>query len=281
MKTWEDQISLFPNSDNVRPTVGIARDYVGEHLQGRFSGIEYEEKLDSDPYPLPATSAREGYYGDLHLNYWLSGIKDSNSILQHYRRKLGQSPSNYLDFGGASGRVARHMKFQHDIPDVWIADINREHVNFVLDTFEGTIKAFQSHSVPHLPIEDNSLDFISAFSVFSHIESFDETWLLELRRILKPNGVLILTANIDTFQDITSGWPVYKALVNHPSFDTNQLGSPLSTPRHVVRWNANGSYSSVVYLRSDYAEKRWAPLFSSMEIHPYLTQYQTGVVFQK
>lgn len=281
MKTWEDQVSLFPGSDEVRPKVGIASDYLSEKLLPRFASMDYENKLPLDEYPLPSKVAREGYYGEHHLNYWMSGLRDSSDTLKIYSDEVGGVPESYMDFGGASGRVARHMALQHDIPEVWVADINREHINFLNDVFDGRIKAFQCLSIPHLPFEDNSLDFITAFSVFSHIETFDETWLLELRRVLKPGGLLVVTANVDTFQDITENWPVYKPLANHPDFDTGQFGKPLTKQRMVVRWNNDGSYSSVVFMRSDYVKKRWEPMFAEMTIIPYLTQFQTGVVFRK
>ncbi len=281
MKTWEDSISLRPSSDKIGLRLQSISAYANMPRMDRFANLEITKAINNDRYPLPSKEAREGYYGDSHLNYWLSGLKDSNDIVKYYLAEVGDTPKSYLDFGGASGRVARHMALQHEIPDVWIADINREHVNFVLEVFLGRVKAFQSTSIPHLPLEDNSLDFISAFSVFSHIETFDETWLLELRRILKPGGMLMVTANVDTFQDVKDGWPVYKALANHPNFDASTFGRPINEPRLVVRWNADGSYSSVVFLRSDYVKARWEPLFSSMQIIPYLTQYQAGVAFIK
>src|SRR6185369_1736506 len=36
-------------------------------------------------------------------------------------------------------------------------------------------------------------DAICAFSVFTHIDVFEDLWLLELRRILRPGGVACVT----------------------------------------------------------------------------------------
>lgn len=281
--TWEDQISLNGASDHVKGDVGPARQHLEAGvLEPRFARLGAAAAVEKDVYPIPETSAREGYYGANHLNYWLSGLRDSTNVIDMYREKNGRMPSSYLDFGGASGRVARHMKFQHAVPLVQIADINREHVNWVLDNLGGQIFALQSHSVPHLPFEDATFDLITAFSVFSHIETFDETWLCELRRILKPGGLLILTANIDNFQDIDESWPVWNALWKHPELDKNMLRKPLDRDRLVVRWQANQSYSSIVFYRKAYVEKRWAQLFGSMEIKPRaFGEYQTGVIFRK
>lgn len=277
---WENMVSLKADSDEYIAPIQSAGHYNGEKLRDRLQ-IPYAEEIKKDPYPLPAPKGREGYYGEEHLNYWMSGLKDSHEIMRIYQDATGMKPTRYLDFGGASGRVTRHMLLQHDVQEVWIADINRQHVNFTLDIFEGRIKAFQSTSLPHLPFEDNSLDLISAFSVFSHIETFDETWLLELRRVLRPGGLIIATANVDTFQDVTEKWPVYKALANHPEFDKTRFGKPLPEKRLVVRWKSEISYSSVVFLSSDYVETRWKPFFSEFRVIPYLTQFQSGVVMRK
>jgi len=44
-----------------------------------------------------------------------------------------------------------------------------------------------------LPIESNYFDLIYAISVFTHITTTWKPWLLELRRVLKPGGILLST----------------------------------------------------------------------------------------
>ena len=46
------------------------------------------------------------------------------------------------------------------------------------------LRIFQNTILPHLPIEDNSLSLVTAFSVFTHIDDLDLAWIAELRRIL-------------------------------------------------------------------------------------------------
>lgn len=277
-QSWEDLIALNPASDRIGSTVGFAMDHRTERVANRFKALNFISAVEKDDRLLPCSEAREGYYGDLHFNYWLSGLMDSCTLINLYRERTQVLPHRYLDFGGASGRVARHMAIQHCVPEVYLADINREHVNFNNQYLSGLVRSFQCTSIPHLPFADEYFDLVSAFSVFSHIESFDDTWLLELKRILRPGGLIILTANIDTFQDVTNDWPVYRRLVGHVDFDQSQLGKPLTDDRLVVRWNSNGSYSSIVFLKSEYIERRWKPFFDSIEVVPYLTQFQSGVI---
>lgn len=64
-----------------------------------------------DPFPIPATKDREGYHGERHYDYWLSGLKDYLLITQRLRalgvpaNPAGGPPRGWrvLDFGCASG----------------------------------------------------------------------------------------------------------------------------------------------------------------------------------
>ena len=47
--------------------------------------------------------------------------------------------------------------------------------------------------MPHLPFEDRYFDLIYCGSVFTHIDDLTDAWLLELRRVLSPQGRLYLT----------------------------------------------------------------------------------------
>ncbi len=102
-----------------------------------------------------------------------------------------------LDFGCSSGRVVRVLKAF--APDVnWygcdpIADAvtwASEHVRGV--TFD------VSPERPPLAYADESLDFVYAISIWSHFSlRAARVWLREMKRILKPGGVLLIT---------TQGW---------------------------------------------------------------------------
>ena len=51
-------------------------------------------------------------------------------------------------------------------------------------------------TLPPLDYRDDSFDFIYAFSVFTHLaEADEESWLLELWRVLRPGGYALLTTH--------------------------------------------------------------------------------------
>ena len=134
----------------------------------------------ADRTALPTTEAREGYFGDRHLEYWLSGYRDANRVVD--ATGLASKPSaRILDFGGASGRVIRH--FNHWCPEaeLFLCDISARHVARVQLLFGGKVRAFCNRDVPSLPFPDRFFDVVMAFSVFTHIDADDTAWLLELR----------------------------------------------------------------------------------------------------
>jgi ubiquinone/menaquinone biosynthesis C-methylase UbiE len=273
------------NATSEREPEGIGT--VAEHLQtegiwSRFQPVldRLDDFLANDPWQLPATAAREGYYGPRHYFYWLSGARDFIACEEQIQRN-GVTPTAVLDMGAATGRVARHFASQLPDAEVWAADINLDHVRWVNRFLGPRVKAFQNSSIPHLPFEDNSFDVVTAFSVFSHIETFDHAWILEVRRILRPGGLFILTANVDNWQDVDETWPVYRGVSGHRTFQQEWLGKPMDVPRRVFRWKAAGSYSSVVFLTDEYVRREWGGLMEVDAIIPYFTQYQSGVVLRK
>jgi SAM-dependent methyltransferase len=49
---------------------------------------------------------------------------------------------------------------------------------------------------PPLPFEDASFDLVYSISVFTHLdEEMQDAWLNELKRVLRPGGILIITVH--------------------------------------------------------------------------------------
>lgn len=65
-----------------------------------------------------------------------------------------------------------------------------------------------------LPFKNEEIDVIYSISVFEHIKNFDEI-LSEISRILKPNGLFLLTVDIDLRGDARLNKNDYKELVNY------------------------------------------------------------------
>lgn len=100
----------------------------------------------------------------------------------------------YLDFGCGVGRILK--TFMRDFsPDSMIGlDVTEEFIEICKKDFGPGFRFFHIGTRPPCPLSDQSVDVITAYSVFSHFSAIQATrWLDEFNRILRPGGTLILT----------------------------------------------------------------------------------------
>lgn len=281
---WEDLISLNSRDVPTFETLGRASDYraTDTHTDWSSEGDGIDVASQKDTFPLPRTEDREGYYGPHHFSYWASGYRDSR-LLRECCERLGVTLRDYLDFGCASGRVIRHFATHVGGVNVYGCDINRRHVEWVSAHLPESITVFQNHSIPSVPLPDNSLDLVSAYSVFTHLEAFETTWLMELRRILRPGGIAWITIHTErTWQEMKPGWPLYQALSKHPNFAAHEANrTDLPKDRLVFRWHNNKSYTSNVFYTRAYIRRNWGRLMDIAEEHHRLPGFQDVVVLRK
>lgn len=283
-RVWEDMISLHARSNPEFEVLGPAADYreSDTHTDWSDQGPGLEAALLKDDYPLPTTADREGYFGSHHFSYWASGYRDS-VLLRQACDRLGVKLRDYLDLGCASGRVVRHFGIHADDVTVYGCDINRRHVDWIASHLPPSIVVFQNHSIPTLPLPDESIDAVTAYSVFTHIEAFETGWLMELRRILRPGGIAWVTVHTErTWQEMRPGWPLYKAMATHPDFAEHlETRTVLPSDRAVFRWRAEASYSSNVFYTREYLRRTWGRIMEIAEEHHRLPGFQDVVVLRK
>ena len=158
------------------------RNQLNEELLG---GVPVSDYASRDCYAIPHARDREGYQVNYDARYFLNGLADYLKIHRAVK-KHNVAMESFLDFGCASGRVLRHFCAQSDIANLWGCDINGRHIKWMNDHLPSQLKIIHSHCLSHLPIASNSINVISAFSVFTHIDTFETGWLSEIHRILKP-----------------------------------------------------------------------------------------------
>lgn len=246
--------------------------------------------LERDPYPLPASAEREGYHGERHLDYWLSGLEDFTRVraaLERHGRTLA-APFALLDFGCASGRVLRHFLCQAQGLDLWGADLNERHVEWLLRHFPRALKPFQCTTLPSLPLQDESLDLVTAFSVFTHIDEYELAWLLELRRSLKTGGLAYLTIHSEeTWGRLGPGMTVYDNLfavrdvISDHAIRPELFHGPMPLDKTVFRWRTAELYNTNVFLSKRHVHAVWGRFFEVLEIVPQGSGYQDVVVLRK
>jgi ubiquinone/menaquinone biosynthesis C-methylase UbiE/glycosyltransferase involved in cell wall biosynthesis len=110
------------------------------------------------------------------------------------KRRMELKPgSRVLDFGCGWGRITRFFLKDIDPEDLIGVDVIDEAVQLCRETrLPCDVRKVQP--LPPLPFPEASFDCIVSFSVFSHLsEKYARAWMEELRRVLKPGGVLLAT----------------------------------------------------------------------------------------
>lgn len=281
-RVWEDNISLNSRVERSFVVLPSAAEIICDQQNAARLDTEALEAAARDVYPIPETADREGYYGDDHLNYWLSGYRDSRLLLTA-AQESGVEVRRYLDLGCASGRVIRHVGVQNPSISTLGCDINRTHVVWCNEYLPSLCAVFQNHSIPTLPLQDNSIDLASAYSVFTHIEAFETTWLMELHRLLSPGGIAWLTFHTElTLGAMDETWPLWAPVMNHPEtarlLDENRS---FQGDRLVIRWHDDQSYSSNVFYKKEYISKVLESMFEIVEFRHRFPEYQDVFIVRK
>jgi SAM-dependent methyltransferase len=98
-----------------------------------------------------------------------------------------------LDFGCGAGRVLRHFVAEASEAELWGCDIDRPSIEWLTAHLCPPLHAFHHGESPPLPQPDASFDLVWALSVFTHITDTWSAWLLELHRVLRGDGLLLVT----------------------------------------------------------------------------------------
>jgi SAM-dependent methyltransferase len=100
-----------------------------------------------------------------------------------------------LDFGCGSGRVLPHMAALLDGASCTGCDVDAGAITWAARHLSGCSWSL-SGAEPPLPFGDEQFDLIYSISVFSHLdEELQDRWLAELRRVLAPGGIALLTVH--------------------------------------------------------------------------------------
>lgn len=97
-----------------------------------------------------------------------------------------------LDFGCGAGRLLRQILDWAEIAEVHGSDLDEPMVTWARANLSPPVAGIELNGFdPPLAYEDDYFDVVTAFSVFTHLGTNWADWLLEVRRVLKPGGILI------------------------------------------------------------------------------------------
>lgn len=229
---------------------------------------------------VPAGADRFGYATDDTDEYLRWGRVDHDLLLGVINKYYGKTTElHIMDFGCSSGRVLRHFELER-AANQWTlygVDLQARAIEWMRRNFPPHYQIATSSLVPHLPFADNSLDVIYGISVFTHIKYLWDAWLLELRRVLKPDGLLIQTVHTET------AWNFYRT---HKEEDWVRKGFPaeiLNSDGMDVDFLYHGDIRvSQVFWKREIVRDFWGRYFSILEItDPPERSFQDWVICRK
>jgi SAM-dependent methyltransferase len=232
------------------------------------------QRASRDFLPIPHRNNREGYCADNHARYWMTGLEDYDKVVAALDCTSVKSGRLY-DFGGSTGRVFRHFFCQGRSFEVWTSDFKL--ANFVWNQrhMPCEVRVFLNGFYPTLPIPDNHFDLITAFSVFTHIDELESPWLLELRRVLRPGGLLYATIHDEAYWGEMSE-SVLTAIRSSSNGGEITSSSPFPAERTAFHFTEEGYYSCNVFHPHDYVRREWGRFFDILDVRP--TDHQSQCV---
>jgi ubiquinone/menaquinone biosynthesis C-methylase UbiE len=150
-------------------------------------------ELPLPPKELMARVGREPS-GDLEAAYLSTGSALKSGVVDLLGPGWSWEGRRVLDFGCGSGRLLRQFNDEARMAEFHGTDIDEEMIAWVrAQLCPPMAGAGVNAAQPPLDFPDDQFDLVIALSVFTHIAVGWSDWLLELRRVLRPGGLLIAT----------------------------------------------------------------------------------------
>lgn len=235
-------------------------DYLSDTLPPKFAP---PVTVQGEALALPPAGLRGGY-SDVDSEYLETGRNHQAMYLEQIKRHHGlKEGMTVMEFGCATGRVLRHFHNQKEELGWSLigCDVQADHVEWLRQNWPNDICVYVGSVFPKLPFEDNSIDVIYGMSVFTHIKYHWDFWLLELRRVLKPGGLLLQTIHAER------AWEFYydnqhldwvKAGISPRIFESRAMD---------VDYLLSGDIAvSQVFFRQDVARNYWSRYFQVLDV---------------
>jgi SAM-dependent methyltransferase len=156
-----------------------------------------------------------------------------------------------LDFGCGAGRTLRHFLEEADRYEFYGCDIDGPSIDWLTENLSPPLHVFQSRELPSLPQPDGFFDLVYAFSVFTHLADHWAGWLLELHRVLEPEGLLFATFLSEPH------WETYE----QGAWDEDRVGMNV-----IKKWNPWDTGGPIVFHSEWWIREHWGRVFEIVSL---------------
>lgn len=248
---------------------------ITSHVEIRNDEQSEAVQVEGEAFPIPTPDVRVGT--DSPESY-LKRSRKIGSDLQQLMRKHGfqfEDGSRILDWGCSSGRVIRSFAEYAERLEIWGVDQvektiiwNKRHLSPPFHFVTGT-------ALPHLAFEDGYFDVVFGISVFTHISRLIDSWLMELRRIMKSGGIGVFTIHNEASVQFWRRSGKLPFWIKEP-IDLDLLERSDCTVFHGDDW---GHIFTIFH--SDWVRRECGRYFDVLDIVPTFTGSQAAVVVRK
>jgi SAM-dependent methyltransferase len=158
---------------------------------------------------------------------------------------------NVFDFGCGPGRILTPALAENPEANYYASDIYEPHVIWLREQLPA-VNVMLSGEYPPLPVPDGHFDLTWAFSVYTHLLDNWSDWLVELHRMAKDDGLLV----------ITIFGPGHVSLAEEP-IGEDIIGMNVFFPS--APWEAGGP---LIALSEWWIRAHWGRAFEILEIRP-------------
>jgi SAM-dependent methyltransferase len=155
-----------------------------------------------DALPLPPTKLRVLVSGTADAGFFLASGREQAAHVRSMlsRHDVSLSGMSILDFGCGCGRITRWWE-DVEGPKVFACDPHPALAGWCRSNLPFA-DVVVSGDNPPLPYPDAAFDFVYALSIFTHLpEDRAVRWMTELRRVIRPGGLLLFTTAGDSYRE--------------------------------------------------------------------------------
>lgn len=210
-----------------------------------------------------------------------AGVPDPADVLDSYRAvgrdsrttildllasdaaPFGFEGARVLDFGCGSGKVMRHFLPEAELGELWGCDIDAPSIAWINAELNPPLHAFRNGPVPPLDQPTGSFDLVWSVSVFTHLTDHWAGWLAELHRVLRPDGLAIISF---------LGGAMYEAWTGQP-WEPDRIG--MTVLDHGQDWELGGP---TVFHSPWWLREHWGRAFDIVQMREGSAPREHGLV---
>ncbi len=261
-------ISIRPDLDMALPSDDARKSLHLKMRQLDIPGTVFDGSTAPVPLPPLDNIVRVSGPTSNQLQYQMGGLTtyhQIDAIARHYAGSSLATVGTVVDWGVGCGRVVRHLLWSRlrltptpaKIIGLDIDEVNVEWCRANLSGISDQVR-FELQSLEGFDLADGSVDLLYGISVFTHLSEYHQhRWLAEIRRVLRPGGLAIVTVHGEAV--------LYRDPQALPTPFVQRFGFFDGIPDAAIGAERSDYYRASYHSRA-YIKKHWGSYFEILDV---------------